>query len=360
MSLAATMRSFEAIYGRRPAVVADAPGRVNLLGEHTDYSEGLVLPTTIPQHTRVAVGPAEAPGVMLHSEALGGRLHFGLDVCPDEHFAQYAYGCLRLLADAGHAIPPMQLLVSDTVPMGLGLSSSAALEVALLRALREWLHLDVDDVAIALLAQRAEVGYAGVACGVMDQMASSVGRDGMMLFLDTRSLERRLLPLPPATEVLVLDSGLPRSLHASAYNQRRAECAEAARLLGLDTLRDAQVGDWERLPMPYAARCRHVLEENARVVASLAVDAAGFGVLMNASHASLRDLFEVSVPALDALVEALQSHPDVHGAKLTGAGFGGACVALCREGGAARASADALASYRGLGFRGRQLVPLPT
>ena len=351
--------AFQSAFGVAPAAVASAPGRVNLLGEHTDYSDGLVLPTTIPQHTRVAVGPAaDGVGITVHSTALGREVRFDLASNPGEHFAQYVYGCLRLLADEGHDLPAMRVVIADSVPMGLGLSSSAALEVALLRALREWLGLALDDEQVALLAQRAEVGYAGVACGIMDQMASSLGRDGMMLFLDTRTLERRLLPLPPASQILVLDSGLPRSLHASAYNQRREECAEAARLLGLQSLRDAQVGDWEHLPMPYAARCRHVLEENARVVGSLGVDAAGFGTLMNASHASLRDLFEVSVPPLDTLVETLQAHPDVHGAKLTGAGFGGACVALCREGGAERAAVDALASYRALGLTGRRLVPV--
>ena len=287
----------------------------------------------------------------------GDRVHFELDHAPVEHFAQYVYGCLRLLADDGLALPPLRVLVAGSVPMGLGLSSSAALEVALLRALRAWQGLPLDDEQVALLAQRAEVGFAGVACGIMDQMASSLGREGMMLFLDTRSLERRLLPLPPATQILVLDSGLPRSLHASAYNRRREECAQAARLLGLDSLRDARDGDWEQLPMPYAARCRHVLEENARVVGSLAVDAAGFGALMNASHASLRDLFEVSVPALDALVDMLQQHPDVHGAKLTGAGFGGARVALCRDGSAAQVGQQVLDRYRDLGHAGRRLVP---
>ena len=357
MSEQATRREFEAVFGVAPAAVASAPGRVNLLGEHTDYSDGLVLPTIIPQRTWVALGPSDGRGATVHSSALGDRVHFELDHAPVEHFAQYVYGCLRLLADDGLALPPLRVLVAGSVPMGLGLSSSAALEVALLRALRAGQGLPLDDEQVALLAQRAEVGFAGVACGIMDQMASSLGREGMLLFLDTRSLERRLLPLPPATQILVLDSGLPRSLHASAYNQRREECAQAARLLGLDSLRDARDGDWEQLPMPYAARCRHVLEENARVVGSLAVDAAGFGALMNASHASLRDLFEVSVPALDALVDMLQQHPDVHGAKLTGAGFGGACVALCRDGSAAQVGQQVLDRYRDLGHAGRRLVP---
>ena len=357
MSAEQARLGFEQAFGLPPEAVAGAPGRVNLLGEHTDYNDGLVLPTTISQHTFVAVGPADA-GVEVHSAALGQRARFTLDEAPREHFAQYVHGCLCVLAERHQRIPALRVHVADSVPMGMGLSSSAALEVGLLRALREWRELPLDDEQIALLAQRAEVGYAGVACGIMDQMASSLGREGMMLFLDTRSLERRLLPLPPATQLLVLDSGLPRSLQASAYNQRREECAQAARLLGLDSLRDAKVGDWERLPDPYSRRCRHVLEVNARVVGSLATTASGFGALMNASHASLRDLYEVSVPPLDALVDALQSHPDVHGAKLTGAGFGGACVALCRDGGAGQVAQAVLVAYARLGHQGRRLVPV--
>jgi len=353
-----TAAGYERVFGQAPAVVASAPGRVNLLGEHTDYSQGLVLPTTIPQRTCIALGPADRPGVELHSDALHSSLHFDLSRNPDEHFAQYLYGCLRLLADEGVELPPMRVHVAASVPMGLGLSSSAALEVALLRGLRAWLGLTLDDEALALLAQRAEVGYAGVACGIMDQMASSLGRDGMMLYLDTRSLQRRLLPLPAGTELLVLDSGLPRSLHTSAYNERREQCMESARRLGLESLRDAQPGDWSKLPEPLASRTRHVVEENARVAAAPGADAASFGLLMAASHASLRDLYEVSVPPLDALVASLQAHPDVHGAKLTGAGFGGACVALCRAGSARAVAERILPTYQAQGHAGRRLVPV--
>jgi galactokinase len=257
----------------------------------------------------------------------------------------------------GVDVPNLDIHVHSDVPMGVGLSSSAALEVATLRALRELLALDIDDVRIARMAQRAEIDFAQVNCGIMDQMASSLADESHMLFLDTRTLERKLVPLPPDAEILVIDSGLSRSLAASAYNTRRAECEAAARALGVPALRD--VDDMARvdaLDEPQRSRARHVVSENARVLRAVeGVDAATFGSLMNDSHASLRDDYEVSVPELDRLVELLQAHPSVHGARLTGAGFGGACVALCRAGAASRAGAEVAAKY---GERGRMLVPV--
>jgi galactokinase len=245
------------------------------------------------------------------------------------------------------------------VPMGVGLSSSAALEVATLRALRELLGLSIDDVEIAQLAQRAEIDYAGVNCGIMDQMASSLADTQSMLFLDTRSFERRLLPIPAGTELLVVDSGLSRSLAASAYNQRRAECEQAAQQLGVASLRDVtQPEAVERLPEPLRRRARHVVTENARVLRAVdGGEAIVFGELMNASHASLRDDYEVSVPPLDHLVALLQAHEAVHGARLTGAGFGGACVALCRESEAGRVGREIVEQYRQAGHTGCVLVP---
>jgi len=243
--------------------------------------------------------------------------------------------------------------------MGVGLSSSAALEVATLRALRELTHASLDDVRIAQLAQQAEIEFAGVRCGIMDQMASSLAGTTRALLLDTRSLEQRLVSLPAHAAVLVLDSGIARTLAGSGYNERRAECEEAARLLGVRALRD--VGNpavVETLREPLRRRARHVVSENARVLqAAAGPHAAEFGRLMNASHASLRDDYEVSVPGLDRLVALLQAHPRVFGARLTGAGFGGACVALC-EAASLNAVADAvLRDYAESGGRGRRLVP---
>jgi galactokinase len=195
----------------------------------------------------------------------------------------------------------------------------------------------------------------------MDQMASSLADCGHMLFIDARTLEHRLVPLPPDSALIVADSGVPRKLAASKYNERRAECEEAARKLGVAALRDVrEPGAVEQLPAPLRQRARHVVQEDLRVLEAIAgVDAPRFGELMNASHASLRDDYEVSIPELDELVAQLRAQPGVFGARLTGAGFGGACVALCRAGQAREAANAALAGYNKHGRQGRVLIPVP-
>jgi galactokinase len=331
--------------------VGEAPGRVNLLGEHTDYNDGFVLPAAIPQHTRVELRPLER-GYVLH--ALGRSTKFTLDRPPADQSAKYLYGCITELRALGVRVPPLEIRVSSDVPIGVGLSSSAALEVAALRALRECTGAPLDDVSLARLAQAAEVGHAGVQCGIMDQMASSLAQPGRMLFLDTRTLERRLLALPPGTAIAVVDSGISRSLAASGYNARRAECEHAGRELGVKALRDAaDLQSVEKLGEPFRRRARHVVTENRRVLRALQADAPTFGRLMDESHRSLRDDYEVSTPQLDELVSRLREQPAVFGARLTGAGFGGACVALCRASEARAAAEAALSSYSG---RGRILV----
>ena len=314
--------AFEAVFGVPPDSEAAAPGRVNLLGEHTDYNDGFVLPIAIPQRTRVAMRPNGRDRFRLHAQELGQAVEFTLDAAPAEHFATYVFGCLAVARLAGAAIAPLDIHVASDVPMGVGLSSSAALEVATLRCLRQLLGLTLDDVQVAQMAQRAEIDYAGVRCGILDQMASSLADTTRALLLDTRSLERRFVPLPPDSAILVIDSGMPRSLAASAYNLRRAECEQAASLLGVASLRDVPDAlAVETLPEPMRRRARHVLTENARVLQAVdCASAQDFGVLMNASHASLRDDYEVSIPELDRLVSLLQEHPDVFGARLTGAG----------------------------------------
>ena len=352
-------RGFERVFGGAPEAVADAPGRVNLLGEHTDYNDGFVLPIAIAQRTRVAMRRRSAPGFALHAQGQGDTVHFAFDAPPQEHFASYVYGCLVLARSRGADVPGLEIHVESEVPIGVGLSSSAALEVATLRCLRQLLGLAFDDVLIAQLAQRAEIEHAGVNCGIMDQMASSLADTSRALLLDTRSLERRVVDLPAGTAVLVIDSGVARTLAGSGYNERRAQCEEAARLLGVASLRD--VDDVQRLaslPRPLQRRARHVVTENARVLQAVACTSAqAFGELMNASHASLRDDYEVSTPELDLLVSLLQQRPAVHGARLTGAGFGGACVALCEAGGLQQAAAQVVAQYNAAGHHGRVLVP---
>lgn len=350
---------FERVFGTAPEATAEAPGRVNLLGEHTDYNDGHVLPIAITQQTRVAIGRSPDDQFTVHAAMLGQTARFTLAAPPSEHFATYVYGCLVEARAAGLAVPPLCIHVSSDVPMGVGLSSSAALEVATLRALRQFTGAPLDDVRIAQLAQRAEIEYAGVRCGIMDQMASSLADTRRALWLDTRTLERRLVPLPKGSAVLVLDSGIARSLAASGYNQRRAECEEAARMLGVASLRDIDDPQAaEVLPEPLRRRVRHVVTENARVLKAVnCSDAAEFGVLMNASHASLRDDYAVSVPDLDRLVALLQVHPGVFGARLTGAGFGGACVALCDPQALHRIAENVLRAFSDGGGHGRLLVP---
>jgi galactokinase len=352
------MSSFQQLSDRTGIVAARAPGRVNLLGEHTDYNEGYVLPTAIPQVTRVEMALSDTRYFEFHSE----NLHETVKYLPGEDapqgFGRYIQGCIELAGEGADTIPPVAICISSDVPMGGGLSSSAALEVAVLRALRTMFELRFDDVELARRAQRAEIEYAGVRCGILDQMACSLGDTQHMLFLDTRTLERRILPLPQPADLIVIDSGIPRTLAASGYNRRRAECEEAARILGVHALRD--IGDvtrTESLPDPLNRRARHVVTENNRVLEAITgIDVARFGQLMRDSHASLRDDYEVSIAALDQLVALLNDHPDVYGARLTGAGFGGACVALAKAGSSAAVKQHVLQAYADLGYNGSALV----
>ena len=308
-----------------------------------------MLPAAIPQQATVSIGKNGGHAHRLHS----ANLHQTLTVEVGEvgtGFAPYLTGSVALCG----VHEALDIWVWSDVPSG-GLSSSAALELATLRAMRELYRLPLDDVQLALIGQKVEHEYVGVMCGVMDQMASSLADTEHMLFLDTRSLERRRLPLPSGTQILVLDSGVPRRLAGSGYNERRAQVEEASRLLGVPQLRDVHdVSQLSVLPELLHRRARHVVSENARVLEALTADAARFGTLMNASHASLQGDYQVSHPQVDVLVALLQAHPQVYGARMTGAGFGGAVVALVQEGHAAQVAAEVLAQY---GIGGRMVVP---
>jgi len=357
------VKSFEEVFGGAPQAVGSAPGRVNLLGEHTDYNDGYVLPIAIPQRTHVALRRRSSDGFVAYAANLDSTATFNLDAPPSDAFATYLYGCVIEARADGFDVPPLDIHLSSNVPIGVGLSSSAALEVAMLRAMRALLQLPLDDVRLAQIAQRAEVLHAGVRCGIMDQMAASLAGTDQALFLDTRTLQRRLVPLPPQSAVLVIDSGIKRSLATSAFNQRRAECEEAVEQLGVTALRDIGIRDLsalDKLEEPLRSRARHVITENDRVLRAVeGTNAVQFGALMNASHASLRDDFDVSVPALDRLVALLQADSEVYGARLTGAGFGGACVALCRPSAISRIATQVLNDYANDGFSGAILVPPP-
>ncbi|MFC4638259.1 galactokinase [Deinococcus hohokamensis] len=325
------MKTFEDVFGQAPDLQASAPGRVNVLGEHTDYQGGFVLPTAIPQTTTVTLGRNGTAQHRVYAADLDEEASFAPGANAETPFARYVAGALAL----GGATEGLNVHVTSDVPMGAGLSSSAALEVATLRGLRALGVLEADDVQIALIAQRVEHEFVGVNSGIMDQMASSLADTKTLLYLDTRSLERQLRPLPEGSELLVIDSGVPRRLAESGYNERRAQVEEASRLLGVKELRDVQdLAALEALESLLRRRARHVVSENGRVQEAVrsGISAAAFGLLMNASHASLRDDYEVSHPEVDALVAQLQAQPEVYGARLTGAGFGGAVVALVQSG----------------------------
>ena len=328
---------FSEVFGTAPAATAKAPARANLLGEHTDYNDGFVLPTPLPYFTTVAVGPG-APGVIeAHAARFNETLTRPLDAPPGGDWLDYVLGCVRVVMQDGAAVEGLRVSVESDVPMGAGISSSAALEVATLRALRDWLGLGLDEVQVALLGQRAESSYVGMPCGIMDQMVSSLGTPGQALFLDTRSMDHRLLALPQSHRLAVVHSGVSHRLTDGGYRQRRSECEAAASALNVSSLRDVDVADLPAiaaLPEPLNRRARHVVTENRRVLDGVAAlergEVAAFGRLMVESHASQRDDYNVSVPEIDALVETALRRGAV-GARLTGGGFGGCIIALVED-----------------------------
>jgi galactokinase len=354
---------FRTLFGTLPAATADAPGRVNLIGEHTDYNDGFVLPIAIPQRTRVDLSPRADRTVRAASAAMNdGVEEYRLgEETRGRGWLDYVQGCTRALADAGHPLRGFDAWIGSRVPVGSGLSSSAALEVALLRALRAAFGLALDDVALALVGQRAEVDFVGARVGVMDQMASSLADERSALFLDTRSLAWERVALPAAVELVVIDSGVTHAHATGGYNERRAECEAACAALGLASLRDIDAVDAARiaaLPEPLGRRVRHVRTENARVLAAVealrAGDVATLGALLRASHDSLRDDYAVSVPEVDTLVALANEHTDVLGARLTGGGFGGCVVVLTRAGAGRTVSGGVAARYASA--TGRQAV----
>jgi len=345
---------FADLFGHPPAVVASAPGRVNLIGEHTDYNGGFVLPTVIPQRTVVELAPRPDRRVQAISTAAGaapGAYRLG-EERPGRGWLDYVQGVTQVLAADGHRLGGFDVRVSSGVPVGSGLASSAALEVALLRALRQVFTLALDDVALARAGRRAETTFVGARVGIMDQLGCSLAGEGSALFLDTRSLAWERVPLPPTVELFVIDSGVTHRHAGGDYNTRRAECERACALLGVGQLRDLDAADLARaaaLPEPLGRRVRHVVTENARVLAAVEAlrtgDGPALGRLFVASHASQRDDFAVSVAAVDRLVALACDQADAYGARLTGGGFGGAIVGAARPGTARTVAARVAAVY---------------
>jgi galactokinase len=345
---------------------ASAPGRVNLIGEHTDYNGGFVLPVAIPQRTRVRLEPVSGARVRARSEGMPPAEFTLGEEARTGGWSDYVKGVTWALARAGLRPRGCELEIASEVPPGGGLSSSAALCVALLRAMRDAFSLVLGDVRIALLAQEVETGFVGAPVGVMDQMASSLAGERTALFLDTRALSFERVPLPDDAGIVVIDSGIRHSHATGDYRLRRAECEEAARKLGVAQLRDAGEGDLPaiaRLPGVLARRARHVVTENARVLAAVQAlrggDLAALGRLFTQSHESMRDDFEVSIPEIDRLVEIAASTAGVLGARLTGGGFGGSIVALVRLPDLTHVSPRILEQARRAGLRPSLLVPAP-
>ncbi|MER7113920.1 galactokinase [Saccharomonospora azurea] len=340
-STATVSTAFEDAFGRRPDGVWAAPGRVNVIGEHTDYNDGFVLPMALPQGVRAAAARTADDRVRVVSlQESGEPVGFPVDVRPGDvtGWAAYVAGVVWSLRSAGHAVGGVDLAVDGDVPAGAGLSSSAALECSVACALNELFDLDIAPADLARLAQRAENDFVGMPCGVMDQMASVACEEGHLLFLDTRSLRAERVPFDTASfdrTLLVIDTRAPHRLVDGEYARRRAACEAAAETVGVRALRDIAVDDLPavlpRLDDEQQRRVRHVVTENARVedvVHRLRDgDLDGIGPLLTASHASLRDDYEVTVGELDTAVEAALSAGAL-GARMTGGGFGGCVIAL--------------------------------
>ena len=341
---------FQQKFGHAPAHIVRAPGRVNLLGEHVDYNDGLVMPVAIDRATYIAFSPTSAPHATLVAADFADEAFFTLtnlsaklqaDGSPLPDWAKYPAGVAWALTGKNLSVKNMQAVFASDVPRGAGLSSSASVELAFAVA---WMTLGgwkLSPMELALICQRAENKYVGVNCGIMDQFASACGEKNKLLLLDCRSLEYQTLPLPKDVAIVIADTTMRRELTNSEYNHRRADCEEAVKILQKDlpeikSLRDVSVENFnrlaEKLPAQVERHARHVVEEIERTNRAVKFlsddDIVSFGKLMNDCHVSLRDLYEVSIPELDTMVYIAQSLTGCYGARLTGAGFGGCVAAL--------------------------------
>lgn len=349
-------QTFQSRFGQPPAFVVRAPGRVNLIGEHTDYNDGFVLPMAIDRAVWIALRQRTDGLVHLHSLDLDQTETFNLAALrhEDAGWIEYIKGVAWALQTAGHALTGWEGVMSGDVPRGAGLSSSAAVELATARAFQAVSGFPWDAAAMAQAGQQAENQWVGVNCGIMDQMISAAGQAGHALLIDCRSLATSAVPLPPDTVIVILDTATRRGLVDSAYNQRRAQCEAAAAYFGVPALRDVTperfAAEGDGLDDVTFRRARHIISENARTVAAAAAmragDAAELGRLMDASHASLRDDFEVSNEALNLMVATARAEPGCHGARMTGAGFGGCAVALVQAELAAPFAANVAQRYQ--------------
>ena len=361
MTDAAQIRDrFRSVFGGA-ALICRAPGRINLIGEHTDYNDGFVMPAAIDASCWVAAARRNEHRLVVASENLREQCEFDLSAAslrPAGKWSDYVAGVAVVLASEGVRVPGASLLVSSDVPMGAGLSSSAALEVAAGLALTGLARERIPPGRLARICQRAENEFVGTRCGIMDQFASLHGREGHALLLDCRSFEYETIRLPQGASIVVCDTRVKHAHAAGEYNRRRTECEEAvetlsAALPGIRALRDvtlAQLRQHQQMLREVVfRRARHVVSENDRAIAATRAlregDLRTFGALMQQSHASLRDDYEVSSPELDAMTSIALEQPGVYGARMTGGGFGGCVVALVDEGRAHEFSTRLAAAY---------------
>ena len=364
--------AFSRVFGTRVTHAASAPGRVNLIGEHTDYTGGYVLPIAIDLRC-AAVGKTNEvrPGWRVHSADLGETVEFDPHAEPDQlpggSWARYVAGVAAELIKLGWNPPPIELCVASDVPLGGGLSSSAALGVATATVLESMCGRTLSAVDKALLCQRAEQAWAGVPCGMMDQMAAIMSRQGHALLIDCRDLTIEHVPMPSESDaaLVVFNTNVRHALAAGEYARRRAACERAVRVLGVKSLRDVTIARIDAAATALSEverRCaRHVVTENQRTVAAANAlrsgDLAEFGRLMSQSHASLRDDMSVSCQELDTLVEFASSCEGVYGARMTGAGFGGCAIALIEPSKCASATETIAVGYRQRCGRDCSIIP---
>jgi galactokinase len=329
--------SFIKHFNNKASLIVRSPGRVNLIGEHTDYNDGFVLPMAIDRAIWIAAHPRTDRFVRVHSLDFDADTVFSLDDLKKEQgWAEYLKGVAYILQVDHHHLSGWDGAIMGDVPLGSGLSSSAAMELATARVFASINNLEWNAAYMARVGQRTENEWVGVNCGIMDQMASAVCKEGHALFLDCRSLEIQHVPLPNHVAIVVMDTSTRRGLVDSAYNERRSQCEEAARFFQVKALRDVSLDEFVKrksgLSEVVMRRARHIVTENQRVLdaaqAMYENDVVRLGNLLNESHVSMRDDFEITNEALNQIVEAAQMQSSCYGARMTGGGFGGCAVAL--------------------------------
>jgi galactokinase len=330
--------NFSSLFDKPFDISTSAPGRVNLMGDHTDYNGGYVLPSAIPLKTSAEMAKTQTMVVRVWSDEVYQKQpeHYVLGKeSPQNNWLDYIQGISFVLRQDDHPLGGFDLKLSTNIPLGSGLSSSAALEISILKGLREVFHLNINDIKLAQLGQKAETDFVGAPVGIMDQMASCLAKENSALFLDTRTLSYEHVPLPNDCELVIIDSGISHHHATGGYKQRRKECHQACELLNVKFLTDLSVHDLEmiaQLPSPINRRVRHVILENERVKETVSAlknhNLGKLRELFYASHKSLSMDFEVSTPEIDALIEAASVQKNIIGGRLTGGGFGGSIVLL--------------------------------